>query len=60
MLGVRRTSVSLCAYALQKAGLIQYSRGRIKLLNRDGLKETVCECYEVIRKHIDQAVPPLT
>lgn len=60
MLGVRRTSVSLCAHALQKAGLIQYSRGRIKILNRDGLKESACECYEVIREHVDKAVPPLT
>jgi CRP-like cAMP-binding protein len=59
MLGVRRTSVSLCAHALQKAGLIQYSRGRIKILNRDGLKESACECYEVIREHVDKAVPPL-
>ena len=38
MLGVRRTSVSLCAHALQKTGLIQYSRGKIKILDRDGLK----------------------
>jgi CRP-like cAMP-binding protein len=60
MLGVRRTSVSLCAHALQKAGLIQYSRGRIKILNREGLKESACECYEVIREHVDKAVPPLT
>ena len=58
MLGVRRTSVSLCAHALQNAGLIQYSRGHIKILNRDGLKEAACECYEVVREHIDRAVPP--
>jgi len=59
MLGVRRNSVSLCAHALQKAGLIQYSRGQIKILNRDGLQDSACECYEVIREHIDNAVPPL-
>ena len=58
MLGVRRTSVSLCAHALQNAGLIAYSRGQIKILNRDGLKESACECYEVVREHIDKAVPP--
>jgi CRP-like cAMP-binding protein len=59
MLGVRRTSVSLSAHALQKAGLIRYSRGEIKIVNRAGLMETACECYEVVREYIDQAVPPL-
>jgi len=58
MLGVRRPSVSLCANALQKAGLIQYSRGQIKIINRDGLKDSACECYEAIRECIDKAVPP--
>jgi CRP-like cAMP-binding protein len=58
MLGVRRTSVSLCAHALQKTGLIQYSRGKIKILDRDGLQECACECYEAVREHINKAVPP--
>jgi len=58
MLGVRRTSVSLCAHALQKAGLIRYSRGEIKIVKRNGLKESACECYEVVRDHIDKAIPP--
>jgi CRP-like cAMP-binding protein len=53
MLGVQRSSVSLCAHALQDAGLIQYTRGQIKILSREGLKESACECYEVIRDHID-------
>jgi CRP-like cAMP-binding protein len=53
MLGVRRTSVSLCAHALQKSGLIQYSRGRIKIQNRKGLEECTCECYAAIREQID-------
>jgi CRP-like cAMP-binding protein len=60
MLGVQRTSVSLCAHALQRAGLIQYARGKIKVLDRGGLKESACECYEVIREHTDKALPPLT
>jgi CRP-like cAMP-binding protein len=59
MLGVRRSSVSLCAHALQTAGLIQYSRGQITILNRDGLKESACECYDVIREHVEQAILPL-
>jgi hypothetical protein len=53
-------SVSLCANALQTAGLIRYSRGQIKILDRDGLKEAACECYDVIRQHVDEAVPPLS
>jgi CRP-like cAMP-binding protein len=57
MLGVQRTSVSLAAHTLQKAGLIRYSRGIITIVNREGLKETACECYDVIREYIDNAVP---
>jgi CRP-like cAMP-binding protein len=58
MLGVRRTSVSLSAHALQRAGLIRYSRGHIEILNRDGLKESACECYEVVREYVEKAVSP--
>jgi CRP-like cAMP-binding protein len=59
MLGVQRNSVSLAAHALQNSGLINYHRGEIKILDRSGLKESACECYEVIREYIDNAVPPL-
>jgi CRP-like cAMP-binding protein len=55
MLGVQRTSVTLAAQTLQKAGLIQYSRGVITILDRAGLKESACECYDVIREHIENA-----
>ena len=51
MLGVRRTSVSLVAHTLQKAGLIRYRRGAIQIMDLEGLQETACECYETIRKH---------
>jgi CRP-like cAMP-binding protein len=54
MLGVQRTSVSLCAHTLQKTGLIQYARGKIKIVDRKGLEECACECYSVIRERIDQ------
>ena len=57
MLGVQRTSVSLSAHTLQKAGLIRYSRGIITILDREGLKETACECYEVVREYIDKDGP---
>jgi CRP-like cAMP-binding protein len=59
MLGVQRTSVSLCAHALQDAGLIEYSRGRITILDRAGVEECACECYAVIRRETDKAIPPL-
>jgi CRP-like cAMP-binding protein len=57
MLGVRRTSVSLCAHALQKSGLIQYARGKIKIVDRAGLEESACECYANIREHVEKVIP---
>ena len=53
MLGVRRTSVSLCAHTLQKSGFIQYARGNMKIQNRQGLEECACECYSAIRERIN-------
>ena len=50
MLGVRRAGVTLAAGTLREAGLIEYSRGRIAIVDRAGLEEKVCECYEVIKK----------
>jgi CRP-like cAMP-binding protein len=51
MLGVRRPSVSLVATTLQKAGLIKYSRGNIRLLDIKGLKKGSCECYGTVKAH---------
>ena len=48
MLGVTRPSVSAAAGALQKAGLIRYSRGVITILDRGGLEDAACECYRII------------
>lgn len=47
MLGVRRQSVNLTARVLQRAGLIKYHRGELTILDRPGLEEASCECFEV-------------
>ena len=56
MLGVRRTSVSLVANNLQKAGLIRYKRGNIRILNVDGLRECACECYASVKTMSDRLI----
>lgn len=48
MLGVQRTTITAIASELQAAGLVSYSRGRIKLIDRAGLATRSCECYEAI------------
>jgi CRP-like cAMP-binding protein len=53
MLGVRRTSVTVIAHTLQQAGMISYTRGHIKLKDIPALKETACECYEVVKMNYD-------
>src|ERR1035437_2701703 len=57
MLGVRREGVTEAAGKLQEAGLIQYSRGHIKVLDRAKLEQRVCECYAVVRKEYDRLLP---
>ena len=59
MLGVRREGVTEAAGHLQDAGLIRYSRGRIKVLDREKLEKRVCECYAVVKKESDRLLPYL-
>jgi CRP-like cAMP-binding protein len=53
MLGTRRASVSIAASILQRAGLIHYRRGAVSILNRAGLEEACCECYNVIQRQLE-------
>lgn len=54
MLGVHRSGVTIAAGALQQAGLIHYNRGKITILNREGLEAISCECYRVIEDEYDR------
>src|ERR1700693_2928893 len=57
MLGVRREGVTAAAGKLQSEGLIQYSRGHIRVLDRAKLEKHVCECYAVVKKEFDRLLP---
>lgn len=50
MIGARRSTVTLTAGALQRAGVIEYSRGRIRIVNRQALEDTSCDCFRVIER----------
>lgn len=53
-LGVRRAGVTEAAGDLKDAGLIEYRRGQIHILDRQGLRVISCECYEAIKSEYDQ------
>src|SRR5215208_5518046 len=57
MLGVRREGVTAAAGKLQEEGLIEYSRGRITVHDRQQLEKRVCECYAVVKKEYDRLLP---
>jgi CRP-like cAMP-binding protein len=57
MLGVRREGITEAAGHMQKAGLIEYHRGHISVLDRTGLEARTCECYEVVRTEYERLLP---
>jgi CRP-like cAMP-binding protein len=59
MLGVRREGVTVAAGKLHKAGLINYNRGHITVLDRPGLEARVCECYDVVKQEFARLLPDL-
>ena len=54
MLGVRRPSVSLTMESLQKAGLVRYRRGHVRILDRKSLQKRACECYQTSKLEFDR------
>ena len=54
MLGVQRTSVTVAASALQRSGLIRYTRGNVTIIDHRGLERRSCECYSVSKKEFDR------
>jgi CRP-like cAMP-binding protein len=56
MLGVQRSTVTVAAGELQRQGMIGYSRGRIHILNREGLASVACECYRIVNASYDRLI----
>jgi CRP-like cAMP-binding protein len=59
MLGVRREGVTEAAGHLHKAGIIDYQRGRITVLDRKQLERRTCECYAVVKREYDRLLPSI-
>jgi CRP-like cAMP-binding protein len=54
MIGVQRNAVSIVAHALQQAGTIRYSRGHIHIADVEALRDTSCECYQMVKSQCDR------
>jgi CRP-like cAMP-binding protein len=54
MLGTRRTTVTLVAGQLQRAGLIEYTRGKVTILDRGRLEAAACDCYRITKQALDK------
>ncbi len=60
MLGVRREGVTEAAGKLQKLGVIEYKRGKIRVLDRPRLEQLSCECYQVVKRETDRLMATKT
>ena len=58
MLGVHRPAVTVAAGTLQRAGMISYTRGRIRIIDRAALESAACGCYEITRRSYEQLRGP--
>jgi CRP-like cAMP-binding protein len=58
MMGVQRNAVSIVAHALQRAGIIRYSRGHIEIKDLEGLRATSCECYQAVKAQHQRLLTP--
>jgi hypothetical protein len=56
MLGSRTATVTLSAGVLQAAGLIRYERGRVTIVDRQGLETVSCDCYRIIKAALAEVV----
>jgi CRP-like cAMP-binding protein len=56
MLGATRPTVTLAAEALRKAGLVEYRRGKVTIIDRPGLERAACECYALITDEYERAI----
>jgi CRP-like cAMP-binding protein len=54
LIGVQRNAISIVAHTLQKAGVINYSRGRIEITDSEALQATACECYRTVKAWYEQ------
>jgi hypothetical protein len=54
VLGTRRSTVSVAARTLQRAGLIAYTRGDVEIIDRRKLEEASCECYGIMQRQIKE------
>jgi CRP-like cAMP-binding protein len=59
MLGVHRPSVTVASNRLRDRRLIEYHRGRVRILDRSGLETESCECYAMIRNAYETLMPPV-
>jgi CRP-like cAMP-binding protein len=58
IMGSNRKTITLAAQSLQSAGLINYRRGLMQVLDRPGMEKATCECYAIVKKRFDAFLSP--